>query len=297
MSWCIVIIENNFNPQIHYYDYLDLLRKMLATQDKETVDNLFNLQFSLFFNKDIVSDYQETNNHQIKILSRFIYRESLDNLLQSTWFLRKKHCFVAISKEDIRHIITLKHISNLETPNAIFSANDWDEKLKATVILPLHFRLIQVVIKPLFIWWVKQVTPQIFPLYETKRILELQIKQFENIKLFEKKQLSNSDDSFLSLEKINAKLESDKSKLIIINELLQKEGKLLIEHWKNEPVFNVEINNTLNYIQNVTPHSELIKPLWKILNSIPEHPENCQKLKDWLLERELCLKNDEFLWR
>lgn len=45
------------------------------------------------------------------------------------------------------------------------------------------------------------------------------------------------------------------------------------------------------------PNSELIKPLWMILNSIPEYPENCQKLKDWLLERELCLKNDEFLWR
>lgn len=293
----IVIIENNFNPQIHYYDYLDLLRKMLATQDKETVDNLFNLQFSLFFNKDIVSKYQETNNHQIKILSRFIYRESLDNLLRSTWFLRKKHCFVPISKEDIRHIITLKHISNLETPNAIFSVNDWDEKLKAKVILSLHFRLIQVVIKPLFIWWVKQVTPQIFPLYETKRILELQIKQFNNIKLFEKKQPSYSDDSFLSLEQIDAKLESDKSKLLAINELLQKEGQLLIEHWKNEPIFNVEINNTLDYIRKTTPNSELIKPLWNILNSIPEHPENCKKLKDWLLERELCLKNDEYLWQ
>ncbi|MER1962714.1 T3SS regulon anti-activator ExsD family protein, partial [Proteus vulgaris] len=49
--------------------------------------------------------------------------------------------------------------------------------------------------------------------------------------------------------------------------------------------------------KNVTPSSELIKPLWDILNSIPEHPENCQILKDWLLERELCLKNDNFLWQ
>ena len=71
----------------------------------------------------------------------------------------------------------------------------------------------------------------------------------------------------------------------------------MIEHWKNEPIFNVEINNTLDYIRKTTPNSELIKPLWNILNSIPEHPENCKKLKDWLLERELCLKNDEYLWQ
>ncbi|NDO95982.1 T3SS regulon anti-activator ExsD family protein, partial [Proteus sp. G4441] len=27
-----------------------------------------------------------------------------------------------------------------------------------------------------------------------------------------------------------------------------------------------------------------------------QHPENCKKLKHWLVEHSLCLINDEFMW-
>lgn len=292
----IVIKENKHTPQAHYYDYLALLKKMMATSDKKTVDDLFDLQFSLQSNKN--SDTEcDVNAHQIKLLSRVLCRESLDNLLQSTWFLRKKYCFVDITKEEIRDVVGLASSFNTQQAHSTLTPMDWDKSLRATVNINEHMRLIQAVIKPLFIWWVQHLTPQLFTLYETKRELESQIKQCENIKSFEEKQLSNISDSFLSLDDINIKLNSDKVRLIVINDLLQKDIKLLLENWKNEPVFNLEINNTLDYIQGVTPRSELIKPLWKILNSIPENPENCQNLKTWLLERDLCLKNDEFLWR
>ncbi|AYY81569.1 T3SS regulon anti-activator ExsD family protein [Proteus vulgaris] len=292
----IVIKENTYSIQPHYYNYLALLKKIMVTNDKKTVDRLFSLQFSLHSNGKIVTAY-DINEQQIKILSRILCRESLDSLLQSTWFLRKKYCFVAISKEEIRDIISFARSFHAEKSPSTITPTDWDKSLKATVNINEHMRLIQAVIKPLFIWWVQHITPQLFILYNTKRELELQIKQCENIKSFEEKQLSNKSDSFLSLDDINIKLDADKVRLIVINDLLQKDIQLLINHWNNEPIFNVEINNTLNYIKNVTPSSELIKPLWDILNSIPEHPENCQILKDWLLERELCLKNDNFLWQ
>lgn len=285
----IVINENINNSKFHYYGYLDLLKNMMIDKNKETVDNLFNLQFSLFFKEDNIND------HQIKLLSRILCRENLDKLLQSTWFLRKKHCSVAVSKADIRAIVALAQIAK-KGSDSISIEIDWDNKLSASVNITEPLRLIQAVIKPLFIWWVHHVTPQIFTLYETKRELSSQIKQCENIKSFEKKQLSNINDSFLSLDDIDVKLNLYKDKLILINELLQKDINLLLDNWKNEPIFNVKIDNTLNYIQSVTPHSELIKPLWKILNSIPSNPDNCHKLKTWLLERGLCLKNDEYLW-
>ncbi len=292
----IVIKENTYSTKVHYYDYLALLKKIMAPNNEETVDNLFDLQFSFHSNKNIVTAY-DVNEQQIKILSRVLCRESLDSLLQSTWFLRKKYCFVVISKEEVRDVIGFAHTFHAEQPHSTITPADWDKSLRATVNINEHMRLIQAVIKPLFIWWAQHITPQLFTLYETKRELELQIKQCENIKSFEEKQLSNKSDPFLSLDDINIKLNADKVRLIVINNLLQKDIQLLLDNWKSEPIFNVEINNTLDYIQKTTPSSELIKPLWEILNSIPEHPENCQKLKDWLLERELCLKNDEFLWQ
>lgn len=292
----IVIKKNKHTPQAHYYDYLALLKKMMANNNKETVDKLFDLQFSFRSNENIVTAC-DVNEQQIKILTRVLCRESLDNLLQSAWFLRKKYCFVDITKEEIRDIVDVARSFHTQQAHSTLTPMDWDKSLRATVNINEHMRLIQAVIKPLFIYWVQHLTPQLFTLYETQRELESQIKQCENIKSFESKQLSNTSDSFLSLDDINIKLNSDKVRLIVINDLLQKDITLLLESWKNEPVFNIEINNTLDYIQGVTPCSELIKSLWEILNSIPEHPENCQKLKDWLLERELCLKNDEFLWR
>ncbi|MCT8263672.1 T3SS regulon anti-activator ExsD family protein [Proteus terrae] len=291
-----MIKENTYSTKAHYYDYLALLKKIMAPNNEETVDNLFNLQFSFHSNENIVTAY-DVNEQQIKILSRVLCRESLDSLLQSTWFLRKKYCFVVISKEEVRDVINFAHSFHAEQPHSTITPADWDKSLRATVNINEHMRLIQAVIKPLFIWWAQHITPQLFTLYETKRELELQIKQCENIKSFEEKQLSNKSDPFLSLDDINIKLNADKVRLIVINDLLQKDIQLLLDNWKNEPIFNVEINNTLDYIQKIMPNSELIKPLWMILNSIPEYPENCQKLKDWLLERELCLKNDEFLWR
>ncbi|WP_238601694.1 T3SS regulon anti-activator ExsD domain-containing protein [Proteus terrae] len=291
-----MIKENTYSTKVHYYDYLALLKKIMAPNNEETVDNLFDLQFSFHSNKNIVTAY-DVNEQQIKILSRVLCRESLDSLLQSTWFLRKKYCFVVISKEEVRDVIGFAHTFHAEQPHSTITPADWDKSLRATVNINEHMRLIQAVIKPLFIWWAQHITPQLFTLYETKRELELQIKQCENIKSFEEKQLSNKSDPFLSLDDINIKLNADKVRLIVINNLLQKDIQLLLDNWKSEPIFNVEINNTLDYIQKTTPSSELIKPLWEILNSIPEHPENCQKLKDWLLERELCLKNDEFLWQ
>ncbi len=292
----IVIKENKYTPQAHYYDYLALLKKMMATCDRKTVDDLFDLQFSFHSNENIVTAC-DVNEQQIKILARVLCRESLDSLLQSTWFLRKKYCFVVISKEEVRDVVSFAHSFHAEHPHSTITPADWDKSLKATVNINEHMRLIQAVIKPLFIWWIQHITPQIFMLYDTKRELESQIKQCENIKSFEEKQLSNKSDSFLSLDDINIKLNADKVRLIVIDDLLQQDIQLLLDNWRNEPIFNVKINNTLDYIKKTTPNSELIKPLWNILNSIPEHPENCQKLKNWLLERELCLKNDEFLWR
>ncbi|WP_319022955.1 T3SS regulon anti-activator ExsD domain-containing protein [Proteus sp. FME41] len=286
-----MIKENKCNLQPHYYDYLELLKKMMAGEDKKTVDDLFNLQFSLFFNENKI------NERQIAILSRVLCRENIDSLLQSTWFLRKKHCVVAITREEIRDVIKFAHLFHMQEPHSIFTPMDWDKALKATININEHMRLIQAVIKPIFIWWVQHITPQLFILYNTKRELEFQIKQCENIKSFEEKQLSNKSDSFLSLDDIDIKLNSDKVKLTVINDLLQKDIQLLLNNWKNEPIFNIEINNTSNYIQSVTPYSEFIKPLWEILNSISQNPENCQKLKEWLLERKLCLKNDIFLWK
>ncbi|WP_350445566.1 T3SS regulon anti-activator ExsD domain-containing protein [Proteus terrae] len=291
-----MIKENTYSTKVHYYDYLALLKKIMAPNNEETVDNLFDLQFSFHSNENIVTAY-DVNEQQIKILSRVLCRESLDSLLQSTWFLRKKYCFVVISKEEVRDVIGFAHTFHAEQPHSTITPADWDKSLRATVNINEHMRLIQAVIKPLFIWWAQHITPQLFTLYETKRELELQIKQCENIKSFEEKQLSNKSDPFLSLDDINIKLNADKVRLIVINNLLQKDIQLILDNWKSEPIFNVEINNTLDYIQKTTPSSELIKPLWEILNSIPEHPENCQKLKNWLLERELCLKNDEFLWQ
>ncbi|MEQ4923313.1 T3SS regulon anti-activator ExsD domain-containing protein [Proteus hauseri] len=282
------MIENNKH---HYYRDLDLLKRMMVSDNKKTVDDLFNLQFSLFFNNE------DINEKQIKILSRLLCREDLDSLLQSTWFLRKKHCSVAMSKKDIRDIIELARISSLSSDHSFPLHINWNDDLDATVNITEHLRLIQAVIKPLFIWWVNHITPQLFSLYETKRELELQINQCNNIKLFEEKQPSNNGDSFLSLDDINIKLDADKIRLILINELLNKDIQLLLNAWKSEPIFTVEIKNTLEYIQAVSPRSEILKPLWVILRSIPEHPENCQKLKNWLLERSLCLNNDNFLWR
>ncbi|WP_099074853.1 T3SS regulon anti-activator ExsD domain-containing protein [Proteus alimentorum] len=293
----IVIKKNTYsNTKAHYYDYLTLLKKIMAPNNEKTVDNLFDLQFSFRSNENIVTTC-DVNEQQIKILARVLCRESLDSLLQSTWFLRKKYCFVVISKEEIRDVIDFAHSFHVKQPHTTITPADWDKSLKATVNINEHMRLIQSVIKPLFIWWVRHITPQLFTFYDTKRELELQIKQCENIKSFEEKQLSNKNDPFLSLDDINIKLNTDKIRLIVIDDLLQKDVQLLINNWKNEPIFNVEINNSLDYIQKITPNSELIKPLWAILNSIPKHPENCQKLKNWLLAREICLKNDEFLWR
>lgn len=263
----------------------------MINEDKKTVDDLFSLQFSLFFIEN------DVNEKQIKVLSRLLCRKNLDSLLQSRWFLRKKHCSVAIKKEDMHSIIQLEQPSN--DPDALSPTlleTNWDNALSANINITEPLRLIQAVIKPLFIWWVNHITPQIFAHYETKKALELQINQCENIMLFEKKQLSNSNDPFLSLNDIKMKLETDKSKLIIINNLLEKDIQCLIKEWKNESVFNVEIKNTLAYLQEVTPNSELLKPIWEILKSIPTHPENYVQLKNWLLERSLCLKNDIFLW-
>lgn len=262
----------------------------MSSEDQKTVDSLFNLQFSLFFNEDKI------NERQIKILSRILCRESLENLLQSTWFLRKKHCSVAISKEDIRNIIALTHSSS-QMASSHLTDIDWNNTLKATVNITEPLRLIQAVIKPLFIWWIQHIAPQIFTLYEIKRKLESQIKQCTNIKSFEEKQLSNTSDSFLSLDDIDIKLNADKVRLIVINDLIKKDIQLILDNWKQEPIFHVEINNTLNYLHSVTPRSELLKPLWELLNSIPENPENCHKLKNWLLIRDICLRNDEFLWQ
>ncbi|MBI6530261.1 T3SS regulon anti-activator ExsD family protein [Proteus vulgaris] len=292
----IVIKENRCPTQPHYYDCLALLKKMMANNDKETVDRLFNLQFSFHTNESIVNGYN-ANEQQIKILSRVLCRESLDSLLQSTWFLRKKHCLIAITKEDIRDIIKISRSFHTRPPYSAFTVMDWDQSLKATVNINEHMRLIQAIIKPLFIWWAQHITPQLFTLYETKRELESQIKQCENIKSFEEKQLSNTKDSFLSLDDINIKLSTDNVRLIVIDDLLQKCIQSLLEHWENEPAFNIKITNTLDYIRGVKPNSELLKPLWEIFNSIPENPENCHNLKDWLLERDLCLKNDIFLWK
>ena len=282
------MIKNN---QHHYYRDLDSLKKIMANNDMKTVDNLFNLQFSSFFNDE------DVNEKQIKVLSRLLCREDLDSLLQSTWFLRKKHCSVEMSKNDIRDIIELARVSSLSSDNSLPLDIKWNDSLDATVNITERLRLIQAVIKPLFIWWVNHIAPQLFSLYEIKRDLELQINQCNNIKLFEEKQPSNNADSFLSLDDINIKLDADKVRLMLIEDLLSKELKILLDAWKIEPIFTVEIKNTREYIQAVYPHSEILKPLWNILKTIPEHHDNCQKLKDWLLERSLCLNNDNFLWR
>ncbi|WP_239506318.1 T3SS regulon anti-activator ExsD domain-containing protein, partial [Proteus mirabilis] len=86
---------------------------MMADENKKTVDNLFNLQFSLLItNNDI-------NEKQIKILSRLLCREAVDSLLQSTWFLRKKHCSVPLTKENINAVVNLadKYQSNISDIN------------------------------------------------------------------------------------------------------------------------------------------------------------------------------------
>lgn len=263
----------------------------MIDENKKAVDAIFDLQFSFIFNE------YDVNENNIKILSRLLCREDLDNLLQSTWYLRKKYCAVAITKEELRSISQLALESN--EPSSAFESKriDWDHDLKAQVNINEPLRLIQAVIKPLFIWWVKQITPQIFTLYKSKLDLESQINQCENIKLFKEQQPSNSNDSILSLDDINIKLDADKVRLIIINDLLQKDLKDLINHWKDEPIFNSKIDNTLDYIRNVSPKSELLKPVWNILTTTPSNNENCHQLKCWLLEHSLCLKNDTFLWK
>ncbi|HID7851950.1 TPA: T3SS regulon anti-activator ExsD domain-containing protein [Proteus mirabilis] len=284
MSETIVIKRQTNTSKYQYYRYFNLLKKMMADENKKTVDNLFNLQFSLLItNNDI-------NEKQIKILSRLLCREAVDSLLQSTWFLRKKHCSVPLTKENINAVVNLadKYQSNISDIN-------WNA-LNAKINIADHARFIQTIIKPIFIWWVEHITPHIFTLYEIKKDLEYQINQCENIKLFEEKEPSNIASSFLSLEDIKTKLEADKARIVVIDDLLKKDIKLVIEAWEKEPVFNKKINNTLEYLQNTQPHSELLQPLWDILITIPQHPENCKKLKHWLVEHSLCLINDEFMW-
>ncbi|EJD6537363.1 T3SS regulon anti-activator ExsD family protein, partial [Proteus mirabilis] len=197
MSETIVIKRQTNTSKYQYYRYFNLLKKMMADENKKTVDNLFNLQFSLLItNNDI-------NEKQIKILSRLLCREAVDSLLQSTWFLRKKHCSVPLTKENINAVVNLanKYQSNISDIN-------WNA-LNAKINIADHARLIQAIIKPIFIWWVEHITPHIFTLYEIKKDLEYQINQCENIKLFEEKEPSNIASSFLSLEDIKTKLEAD----------------------------------------------------------------------------------------
>ncbi|HEJ9661441.1 TPA: T3SS regulon anti-activator ExsD domain-containing protein [Proteus mirabilis] len=284
MSEIIVIKRQANTSKYQYYRYFNLLKKMMADENKKTVDNLFNLQFSsLITNNDI-------NEKQIKILYRLLCREAVDSLLQSTWFLRKKYCSVPLTKENINAVVNLtdKYQSNISDIN-------WNA-LNAKINISDHARFIQAIIKPIFIWWVEHITPHIFTLYEIKKDLEYQINQCENIKLFEEKEPSNIASSFLSLEDIKTKLEADKARIVVIDDLLKKDIKLIIEAWEKEPIFNKKINNTLAYLQNTQPHSELLQPLWDILMTIPQQPENCKKLKNWLVEHSLCLINDEFVW-
>lgn len=288
-----MIKESPYTSKYHYYDYLDLLKKIMINEDKKTVDNLFDLQFSLFFNENNI------NEKKIKILSRLLCRESLEDLLHSTWFLRKKHCSVEMSKDDMHEILALAQIPktpssdlSLESPACI----DWSNSLSATINLNDHLRLIQAVIKPLFIWWIGNITPDIFALYEKKKALELQITQYENIKLLEEKQPSHINPPFLSLSEIRIKLDADKTRLLIIEDKLKKDIQQLVTIWKTEPIFNIKITNSLDYIKNINPKSELLTPIWDILNRIPNQPEYAKKLKEWLLKRSLCLKNDKFLW-
>ncbi|MBG6015415.1 T3SS regulon anti-activator ExsD family protein [Proteus mirabilis] len=284
MSEIIVIKRQANTSKYQYYRYFNLLKKMMADENKKTVDNLFNLQFSsLITNNDI-------NEKQIKILYRLLCREAVDSLLQSTWFLRKKYCSVPLTKENINAVVNLanKYQSNISDIN-------WNA-LNAKINISDHARFIQAIIKPIFIWWVEHITPHIFTLYEIKKDLEYQINQCENIKLFEEKEPSNIAYSFLSLEDIKTKLEADKARIVVIDDLLKKDIKLIIESWEKEPVFNKKINNTLAYLRNTQPHSELLQPLWDILMTIPQQPENCKKLKNWLVEHSLCLINDEFMW-
>ncbi|HDT2999292.1 TPA: T3SS regulon anti-activator ExsD family protein [Proteus mirabilis] len=284
MSEIIVIKRQANTSKYQYYRYFNLLKKMMADENKKTVDNLFNLQFSsLITNNDI-------NEKQIKILYRLLCREAVDSLLQSTWFLRKKYCSVPLTKENINAVVNLadKYQSNISDIN-------WNA-LNAKINISDHTRFIQAIIKPIFIWWVEHITPHIFTLYEIKKDLEYQINQCENIKLFEEKEPSNIAYSFLSLEDIKTKLEADKARIVVIDDLLKKDIKLIIESWEKEPVFNKKINNTLAYLRNTQPHSELLQPLWDILMTIPQQPENCKKLKNWLVEHSLCLINDEFMW-
>ncbi|EOE1185290.1 T3SS regulon anti-activator ExsD domain-containing protein [Proteus mirabilis] len=284
MSEIIVIKRQANTSKYQYYRYFNLLKKMMADENKKTVDNLFNLQFSsLITNNDI-------NEKQIKILYRLLCREAVDSLLQSTWFLRKKYCSVPLTKDNINAVVNLadKYQSNISDIN-------WNA-LNAKINISDHTRFIQAIIKPIFIWWVEHITPHIFTLYEIKKDLEYQINQCENIKLFEEKEPSNIAYSFLSLEDIKTKLEADKARIVVIDDLLKKDIKLIIESWEKEPVFNKKINNTLAYLRNTQPHSELLQPLWDILMTIPQQPENCKKLKNWLVEHSLCLINDEFMW-
>ncbi|HDT0722087.1 TPA: T3SS regulon anti-activator ExsD family protein [Proteus mirabilis] len=284
MSEIIVIKRQANTSKYQYYRYFNLLKKMMADENKKTVDNLFNLQFSsLITNNDI-------NEKQIKILYRLLCREAVDSLLQSTWFLRKKYCSVPLTKENINAVVNLtdKYQSNISDIN-------WNA-LNAKINISDHARFIQAIIKPIFIWWVEHITPHIFTLYEIKKDLEYQINQCENIKLFEEKEPSNIASSFLSLEDIKTKLEADKARIVVIDDLLKKDIKLIIEAWEKEPIFNKKINNTLAYLQNTQPHSELLQPLWDILMTIPQQPQNCKKLKNWLVEHSLCLINDEFVW-
>ncbi|MFS3859181.1 T3SS regulon anti-activator ExsD domain-containing protein [Proteus mirabilis] len=284
MSEIIVIKRQANTSKYQYYRYFNLLKKMMADENKKTVDNLFNLQFSsLITNNDI-------NEKQIKILYRLLCREAVDSLLQSTWFLRKKYCSVPLTKDNINAVVNLadKYQSNISDIN-------WNA-LNAKINISDHTRFIQAIIKPIFIWWVEHITPHIFTLYEIKKDLEYQINQCENIKLFEEKEPSNIAYSFLSLEDIKTKLEADKARIVVIDDLLKKDIKLIIESWEKEPVFNKKINNTLAYLRNTQPHSELLQPLWDILMTIPQQPGNCKKLKNWLVEHSLCLINDEFMW-
>ncbi|MTS88214.1 T3SS regulon anti-activator ExsD domain-containing protein [Proteus mirabilis] len=284
MSEIIVIKRQANTSKYQYYRYFNLLKKMMADENKKTVDNLFNIQFSsLITNNDI-------NEKQIKILYRLLCREAVDSLLQSTWFLRKKYCSVPLTKDNINAVVNLadKYQSNISDIN-------WNA-LNAKINISDHTRFIQAIIKPIFIWWVEHITPHIFTLYEIKKDLEYQINQCENIKLFEEKEPSNIAYSFLSLEDIKTKLEADKARIVVIDDLLKKDIKLIIESWEKEPVFNKKINNTLAYLRNTQPHSELLQPLWDILMTIPQQPENCKKLKNWLVEHSLCLINDEFMW-
>lgn len=257
---------------------------MMTDENKKAVDNLFNLQFSFLITNNNIND------KQIKILSRLLCREAVDSLLKSTWFLRKQYCSVRLTKENINEAVKLayEYQSNISDIN-------WNT-LNVNINIADHTRFIQAIIKPVFIWWIEHITPHIFTLYEMKEDLEYQINQCENIKLFEEKQPSNIAYSFLSLEDIKTKLEADKARIVVIDDLLKKDIKLIIEAWEKEPVFNKKINNTLAYLRNTQPHSELLQPLWDILMTIPQQPENCKKLKNWLVEHSLCLINDEFVW-